>query len=653
MSMRIKMLNSSLEELGTIQSVFSSAKREGLNSYKELQFSTYLIPTLSGWIAEGNIAEVEEDYFDIAYFQKDQKEDGSLDVATEFEHVSYRLNNSDYDMEYFTETGTPTEVLTAILDGTGFTVGTVEFTTPVTYSIQEKSSRRKMLSEFVALLGGELDFNKFVISILTQRGSTTPKNITEGRNFSILSVSFDKRMKNGNGDPLISYGCKLINPMEINLGDTVIMNYATLGINATLRVVSISKNPYDPMDVQFEIGNFNPTLENDTYRIETSAVIKDKLYYGARIGPEFGFESVRSDKLARAFFNADAFKMQSGDGTGENWVDRLYFDPVSGKYIFDGTLSATVIEAIKAEIDIIVSNTIIVQNLYAQYGRIANLTVSELNTGWKKIINYLVSDTSDVNYKRDYEQYSKWLTASTDGTQTEQFTDKDNNPLFWVDDTYTGMTLTETDYPVTIYSYTELVKAEISFELDGSTYIPKIILGVGSGVSGHPEYGKSYIWKGTKGIYIDYLHSVTGELRRVMLTDDGIDFSETVNGKVIYKDQTIVEGLVQTFVQDDEPTYAKEKDVWVDTNDYSRYDKQIISTNTTLSVFDPEYVECSGDITVTLFDPTGNSGVIKIIKNVGTNLITVAGTIDNMTNFYLYPRESISLICNGINFREI
>jgi hypothetical protein len=48
--------------------------------------------------------------------------------------------------------------LTAILSGTGFTVGTVAFTGSHTYSAQEKKSRRAILVQFTEYLGGELLF---------------------------------------------------------------------------------------------------------------------------------------------------------------------------------------------------------------------------------------------------------------------------------------------------------------------------------------------------------------------------------------------------------------------------------------------------------------------------------------------------------------
>ena len=78
--------------------------------------------------------------------------------------------------------------------------------------------------------------------------------------------------------------------------------------------------------------------------------------------------------MARSVFNADTFAMQSGDGSGSNWTNKLYFDPVSGKYIFDGELSANIINAL---------SVLITPNLYADKGYIAELTVDMLDTGNK------------------------------------------------------------------------------------------------------------------------------------------------------------------------------------------------------------------------------------------------------------------------------
>lgn len=339
---KIKILNNSLKEQGTIQSVLSSSKTEVINSEKTLRFSAFL-KGIKHLITGDNIAEVDDDYFDIIEYKKGQSNTGKMTVDVDCEHISYRLNDPDYNLEYFTWIGTPKFILGKILEGTGFVVGTVEFTEVLTYSAQEAKSRRQILMEFIALLGGEVDFNKFTVNILLQRGSSIPKDLLIDRNIEVLSKTYSKREKDSNGNPLVSYSCALIKPKEIALGDVVTIDYESLDINVELRVISITTDPYNKYLAAFEIGNFYPGLADDAYRIETSTLIKSKIYYGSRISPEHGFESIRSDKKARTVMNADTFAMQAGDGQG-NWINKIYFDPATGKYIFDGELSVNVKE---------------------------------------------------------------------------------------------------------------------------------------------------------------------------------------------------------------------------------------------------------------------------------------------------------------------
>lgn len=107
---------------------------------------------------------------------------------------------------------------------------------------------------------------------------------------------------------------------------------------------------------------------------------------------------------------------------------------------------------------------------------------------------------------------------------------------------------------------------------------------------------------------------------------------------------------VQIYVQDDTPTGAKSKALWVDTNDYSRYDKTALTAETTLTENSNEFITASGTFTMTLHAAT-SSGIIKKIYNIGTGIITIAGTINGATNMILYPGESVELITDGTVWR--
>jgi hypothetical protein len=55
-------------------------------------------------------------------------------------------------------------------------------------------------------------------------------------------------------------------------------------------------------------------------------------YYGVKITKEQGLQVERSDKASKVILNSDEFTFYKGD------VRKLYFDAVSGEYVFDGTL---------------------------------------------------------------------------------------------------------------------------------------------------------------------------------------------------------------------------------------------------------------------------------------------------------------------------
>jgi hypothetical protein len=103
-------------------------------------------------------------------------------------------------------------------------------------------------------------------------------------------------------------------------------------------------------------------------------------------------------------------------------------------------------------------------------------------------------------------------------------------------------------------------------------------------------------------------------------------------------------------VQADTPAEAKTDDVWVDTDDYSRYSKRAYTTTATIYEYTDEFITANGTFTITLHDGT-NAGIVKKIYNIGTGVVTIAGTINGVTNMLLYPGESVELITDGSGWR--
>ena len=150
---------------------------------------------------------------------------------------------------------------------------------------------------------------------------------------------------------------------------------------------------------------------------------------------------------------------------------------------------------IKIDGNVNVSGQLSADALYAALGEIADLTVDRLSTS-RRVVKYLAEDKSDDNFVRIHDQYIEFVSGVyADGTAQAE------NPhgalLYWESDPSGASigsdgypyvngeriftTTTKTDWPVMIYTYTELVKRSIAFEQDGSgTYTPVDVFGAGN-----------------------------------------------------------------------------------------------------------------------------------------------------------------------------
>ena len=150
---------------------------------------------------------------------------------------------------------------------------------------------------------------------------------------------------------------------------------------------------------------------------------------------------------------------------------------------------------IKIDGNVNVSGQLSADALYAALGEIADLTVDRLSTS-RRVAKYLAGDKSDDNFVRIHDQYIEFVSGVyADGTAQAE------NPhgalLYWESDPSGASigsdgypyvngeriftTTTKTDWPVMIYTYTELVKRSIAFEQDGNgTYTPVDVFGAGN-----------------------------------------------------------------------------------------------------------------------------------------------------------------------------
>ncbi|MBQ9412900.1 MAG: hypothetical protein IJU29_07375 [Oscillospiraceae bacterium] len=183
-------------------------------------------------------------------------------------------------------------------------------------------------------------------------------------------------------------------------------------------------------------------------------------------------------------------------------------------------LAGWVGDTIKA--NLVVSNTVITNELYTDFGAIADLAVDELRTDWQRARRYLEGDTSDLDYIHIHDEEISFVSAvvlEADGAPLTEQLHHGARYFWWRDGSRTEMTsLEDTGLPVTVYQYTEYNKGKISFVRElGQTVI---VLKLGAGVDAGERLGTLRISKGTDGASITY-HASGGGVASLHLGENG------------------------------------------------------------------------------------------------------------------------------------
>jgi len=338
----IKIRDSNGDLLAILTEYTGPVIREAINGEYTFAF-TVVMDDKSEYISEEHFAEVNDQYFSIIHLRQMRNRDGSLVMQVNCEQVSFELLDVKYDS--FIQAGTPADVLAFLLDGTDFTVGIVEPADLISVSLAEATNARAALLAIVEATGGELSVKKHEISILNRRGTDRGVQFRVEKNLLGIIRDIDR----SSGEVKISYE---VDVLELNqqpgyegleyfeLGDSVRIIDKALGINEIQRIVSYEYDPRQRINSSVEIANFTSSLHNIMTSIQQTTVVKDRIYNGTRIGPENGFEAIRSDNRARTVMNAtDGVRIQQGDGSGGTWTDAFYAD-LDGNLVLTGEIYA-------------------------------------------------------------------------------------------------------------------------------------------------------------------------------------------------------------------------------------------------------------------------------------------------------------------------
>jgi len=245
----------------SVKKVISSNIRETLEGEFTLSFTVMAKSALA--LKTKQIAKLDNQYFELVQISKSIQ--GSLPVCSVLcEHVSYLLNHEMYQISSFDFTGDPSVGLSQLLAGTPYSAGIVDFTESVTMKINQKVSRRAALMQFIAILGGEIQYDGYSINIRSHRGSNDYIPVMGSKNVTNVAVSHDSR------ENASSYDISFFKLMDLAVGDNVHIIFNPLGINVKTRIISLEYNPFYRFNIRVEVGRYRPSISDTFYRIENS-----------------------------------------------------------------------------------------------------------------------------------------------------------------------------------------------------------------------------------------------------------------------------------------------------------------------------------------------------------------------------------------------
>ena len=222
--------------------------------------------------------------------------------------------------------------------------------------------------------------------------------------------------------------------------------------------------------------------------------------------------------------------------------------------------------------EILRADAIVTNELYADYGAVADLTVDELRTDYQRAARYLAGNTGDLDYIHIHDEEINFITGTvklSGGVPLTEQLHHGDRYFYWTDAGKTEMTsVTVTAWPVTVYQYDEAKKGRFYFTEEedgqGNTYkVPVLKLGQGSDAGGVNSTGR--LIKHTNGLELSYTTeqgAVLGIWQRVegymdlygLRKPTALDFSAWDTGLF---SETLDGGAVNSWVitfEDDDPT---------------------------------------------------------------------------------------------------
>ena len=246
--MKIHLVNNGSSH--AVDALITARIREGLDS--ALTLSITLTEEDVPYINDDTVVQYGTYDFHVTSYQMDMVGQ-SPTCAVECEHISYALNDETYKLEEFVYSGTAAGALSAVLSGTPLSAGTVEPVGTVNIRLVG-GTRRAILISVAAILGGEIEYSGNKVHLRNHRGSVASVELLGTDNVTDVSYSRDVLAAT------TAYNIVLGRKTTLSCGDNVHIKFTPLGLDVQTRITAIEYNPYNPFEVEIEVGDYIPGI---------------------------------------------------------------------------------------------------------------------------------------------------------------------------------------------------------------------------------------------------------------------------------------------------------------------------------------------------------------------------------------------------------
>lgn len=244
-----------------VDALITARIREGLDSALTLSFT--LTEEDVPYIHDNTVVQYGVYDFHVTSYQMDMVGQ-SPTCAVECEHISYVLNDETYKLEEFVYSGTAAGALSAVLSGTPLSAGTVEPVGTVNIRLVG-GTRRAILISVAAILGGEIEYSGNKVHLRNHRGSVAYVELLGTDN--VTDVSYNRDVLAAT----TAYNIVLGRKTTLSCGDNVHIKFTPLGLDVQTRITAIEYNPYNPFEVEIEVGDYVPDILDTLQDAENKA----------------------------------------------------------------------------------------------------------------------------------------------------------------------------------------------------------------------------------------------------------------------------------------------------------------------------------------------------------------------------------------------